>query len=112
MGSLIFHDTVPDINSVVAERVRDSGAVLLGKTNTPEFGLQGITENRLGDACRNPWNTEHTPGGFPSRRSASTDLRWRIQRPPLPSKDVPGCSHFEVGGSCRPSRLRWQQGAV
>ncbi len=63
MGSLIFHDTVPDINSVVAERVRDSGAVLLGKTNTPKFGLQGITENRLGDACRNPWNTERTSGG-------------------------------------------------
>lgn len=63
MGSLIFKDTVPDINSVVAERVRGSGAVLLGKTNTPEFGLQGITENRLGDACRNPWNTERTSGG-------------------------------------------------
>ncbi len=63
MGSLIFRDTVPDINSVVAERVRGSGAVLLGKTNTPEFGLQGITENRLGDACRNPWNAERTSGG-------------------------------------------------
>jgi aspartyl-tRNA(Asn)/glutamyl-tRNA(Gln) amidotransferase subunit A len=63
MGSLIFRDVVPDVNSVVAERVRGSGAVLLGKTNTPEFGLQGITENRLGDACRNPWNIERTSGG-------------------------------------------------
>ena len=63
MGSLIFRDTIPDINSVVAERVRGSGAVLLGKTNTPEFGLQGITENRLGEACRNPWNTERISGG-------------------------------------------------
>lgn len=63
LGSLIFKDTIPEVDSVVAERVRASGAVVLGKTNTPEFGLQGITENRLGDACRNPWNTERTSGG-------------------------------------------------
>ena len=63
MGSLAYRDTVPDIDSVVVERVKASGAVILGKTNTPEFGLQGTTENRLGDPCRNPWNTERTPGG-------------------------------------------------
>lgn len=63
LGSLVFKDTIPEIDSVIAERVRASGAVILGKTNTPEFGLQGITENRLGDACRNPWNTERTSGG-------------------------------------------------
>ena len=63
MGSLAYQDTVPDFDSVVAERVKASGAVLLGKTNTPEFGLQGTTENRLGDPCRNPWNTERTAGG-------------------------------------------------
>ena len=63
MGSLAYHDTVPEVDSVVAERVKLSGAVLLGKTNTPEFGLQGTTENRLGDPCRNPWNTERTAGG-------------------------------------------------
>jgi len=43
--------------------VRRAGAVILGKTNTPEFGLLGTTENRLGDHCRNPWNTERTTGG-------------------------------------------------
>ena len=63
MGSLAFQDTVPEVDSVVAERVKVSGAVLLGKTNTPEFGLQGTTENRLGEPCRNPWNTERTAGG-------------------------------------------------
>lgn len=63
LGSLAFKDTVPDIDSVVVERVRASGAVILGKTNTPEFGLQAITENRLGDSCRNPWNTERISGG-------------------------------------------------
>ena len=63
MGSQAYQDTIPEMDSVVAERVKASGAVLLGKTNTPEFGLQGTTENRLGDPCRNPWNTERTAGG-------------------------------------------------
>ena len=37
--------------------------MILGKTNTPEFGYLGTTENRLGGPCRNPWNTERTTGG-------------------------------------------------
>ena len=62
-GSLAFSDRVPDEDSIVVERVRRAGAIILGKTNTPEFGLLGLTENRLGDHCRNPWNTERTSGG-------------------------------------------------
>ena len=63
MGSLVYKDFVPDQDSATAERVRRSGAIILGKTNTPEFGLSGTTENRLGEACRNPWNAERTSGG-------------------------------------------------
>ena len=63
MGSLAYRNYVPEIDSITSERVRRSGAVILGKTNTPEFGLLGTTENRLGDACRNPWNTNRTSGG-------------------------------------------------
>lgn len=63
LGSLIFQDRVPEADSIVAERVRKAGAVILGKTNTPEFGLLAHTENRLGDHCRNPWNTDRTTGG-------------------------------------------------
>jgi Asp-tRNA(Asn)/Glu-tRNA(Gln) amidotransferase A subunit family amidase len=63
LGSAVFRDRVPDFDSVVVERVRRAGAIILGKTNTPEFGQSGTTENKLGDACRNPWNTECTPGG-------------------------------------------------
>ena len=62
-GSLAFQDRVPDEDSAVVERVRAAGAVFLGKTNTPEFGLLGHTQNLLGDHCRNPWNTERTSGG-------------------------------------------------
>ena len=63
IGSLIFKDYIPQQDSIVVERVRKSGAIILGKTNTPEFGFSGTTENRLGDACRNPWNTDRTSGG-------------------------------------------------
>ncbi len=63
LGSLAFKDTLPDRDTIVVERVGKSGAIILGKTNTPEFGLSGTTENRLGDACRNPWDTTRTAGG-------------------------------------------------
>ena len=62
-GSLVFKDTVPDSDDIVTERIRKSGAIILGKTNTPELGHRGTTENRLGDPCRNPWDTGRTPGG-------------------------------------------------
>ena len=63
MGSYLFRDRTPDVDSVVVERVRQAGAIILGKTNTPEFGQSGTTDNKLADPCRNPWNLERTPGG-------------------------------------------------
>ena len=62
-GSLIYRDRIPTADSTVVERIRAAGAIILGKTNTPEFGLLGHTQNLLGDHCRNPWNTELTTGG-------------------------------------------------
>ena len=62
-GSLVYKDRVPEVDSAVVERVRRSGAIIIGKTNTPEFGLLGHTRNRLGDDCRNPWDTSTTTGG-------------------------------------------------
>ena len=51
LGSLAYKDQVPTADSAVVERVKATGAVILGKTNTPEFGLLGANENRLGDDC-------------------------------------------------------------
>ncbi|HEX78360.1 MAG TPA: amidase [Dehalococcoidia bacterium] len=62
-GSLVYKEFVPDADSVVVERLRQAGAIILGKTNTSEFGLSATTENRLGDDCRNPWNLKCTAGG-------------------------------------------------
>ena len=70
VGSLVFKDRIPDEDAAVVERVRDAGAIMLGKTNVPEFGLVGACENRLGEPGRNPWNTERTPGGSSGGASA------------------------------------------
>ena len=70
-GSLAYKDHIPSADSAVAERVKASGAILLGKTNTPEFGSLGANENRLGDECRNPWNTERTSGASSGGAGAS-----------------------------------------
>jgi amidase len=50
-------------NATVVQRWLDAGLVIFGKTNTPEFGSKGITEPELFGPSRNPWNTDHTPGG-------------------------------------------------
>jgi amidase len=62
-GSLAFADEVADIDDHVVARMRAAGLVILGTTNTPEFGLPCYTENRLGPPTRNPWALERSPGG-------------------------------------------------
>ncbi len=62
-GSKLYENFVPEEDAVVVERLKEAGAVILGKTNLPEFGLIAITENPLFGKTRNPWNLERTPGG-------------------------------------------------
>lgn len=62
-GSLVFKDRIPSKDSAVVERIRAAGAIVLGKTNTPELGFVGTCQNRLGPDGANPWNTNYTPGG-------------------------------------------------
>ena len=62
-GSRAYEDFVPDEDDVVVERLKDADAVILGKTNVPEFGYSGVGHNPVFPATRNPWNTELTPGG-------------------------------------------------
>ena len=62
-GSLLTADWVPDFDAPVTERVYAAGAVLLGKTNTPESGWKGETTNRVAGSSENPWRIGRTPGG-------------------------------------------------
>mgnify|MGYP002623788185 FL=1 len=63
MGSRLFADNVADENNGIVQRALATGVVVLGKTNTPEFGLLPSTESLLLGPTRNPWNLAHSPGG-------------------------------------------------
>jgi len=62
-GSPIFKDHVPERDTVMVERIRGAGAIVLGKTNTPEFGAGSQTFNPVFGATRNPYDLTRTCGG-------------------------------------------------
>lgn len=67
-GVRLTHGCVPDdeiaeSDALCTQRLREAGAIIIGKTNTPEYGHAGTTENRVFGPARNPWNPERTPGG-------------------------------------------------
>jgi len=62
-GSPIYTDYVPDEDALVVRRLRDAGAVILGKTNCPEFAAGANTFNEVFGRTRNPWDTKKSAGG-------------------------------------------------
>ena len=62
-GSKLFEDHVPDHDALVVERLRAAGAIVIGKTNTPEFAFGPNTVNAVFGATRNPWDLGRTAGG-------------------------------------------------
>jgi aspartyl-tRNA(Asn)/glutamyl-tRNA(Gln) amidotransferase subunit A len=62
-GSRLYADFVPVGDELPVARLRSAGAVVIGKTNCPEFALQGYTDNILFGPTRNPWQLSLTPGG-------------------------------------------------
>ena len=62
-GSLIYKDFIPDKDSLLVERLRKAGAIMLGKTNTPEFGAGSQTFNNIFGATKNPYDLSKTCGG-------------------------------------------------
>jgi amidase len=71
-GSAFLKDEVPAEDGELTRRYRASGVVLLGKTNTPEFGITGTTESAHLGPCRSPWNPEHIAGGSSGGSAAAT----------------------------------------
>ncbi|MFX0082051.1 MAG: amidase [Candidatus Hodarchaeota archaeon] len=62
-GSKLYENFIPEQNDVTVQRLIDSGCVMLGKTNTPEFGHIALTNNKLFGETKNPWNIEMNSGG-------------------------------------------------
>ncbi len=71
-GSGMFRDHVPGKDGGIPERLRAAGAVLTGKTATHELGQGMTTNNYFFGTTRNPWNTEHVPGGSSGGAAAAT----------------------------------------
>ncbi len=80
----------PKVSSVLVERYEAAGLQIFGKTNTPEFGIMGITESELRGPCRNPWEPRHTPGGSSGGSGAAVAARI-----------VPAAHGGDGGGSIR-----------
>lgn len=63
-GSALWADAPPaTADSLAVARMRAAGAIVMGKTNTPEFGCKGATDNPVFGPTLNPWSTDHSPGG-------------------------------------------------
>lgn len=71
LGSLVYRDQIADRDAGVVRALRNHGAVLIGKTNTAEFGQSATTENLLGPGCGNPWGADRTAGGSSGGAAAS-----------------------------------------
>ena len=89
-GSPIFSDFVPPSDSLVVERQRRAGAVMVGKTNTPEFGAGSHTFNPVFGPTRNPYALARTPGGSSGGAAAA-----------LAARMLPLCDGSDLGGSLR-----------
>ena len=89
-GCTAFRNNVAGQDSIQVARLKKAGAIVVGKTNVPEFGFTGFTKNRLYGVTRNPWNTERTPGGSSGGAAAA-----------VASGMVPLATGSDAGGSIR-----------
>jgi aspartyl-tRNA(Asn)/glutamyl-tRNA(Gln) amidotransferase subunit A len=89
-GSVPFKNLIPREDSVQVARLRAAGAIVIGKTNTSEFGYTAFTRNLLFGTTHNPWNLERTPGGSSGGSSAA-----------VAGGMVPLATGFDGGGSIR-----------
>ncbi|WP_179402063.1 amidase [Burkholderia guangdongensis] len=89
-GSPIFRDNVPDVDSLVVARMRAAGAIFVGKTNSPEFGLGSHTFNEVYGVTRNPYDLTKTAGGSSGGSAAA-----------LAARLLPVADGSDFGGSLR-----------
>ncbi|WP_257232405.1 amidase [Streptomyces sp. Rer75] len=69
------HGRVAREDSVINQRLKEAGFIVVGQTSAPEFGLLSVSESRLHGVTRNPWRTDVTPGGSSGGASAPGRLR-------------------------------------
>ena len=90
MGTALLKGFVPDHDSELTKRFKKAGLIIIGKTNTPEFGLMPTTEPRLFGPSRNPWDVDKSTGGSSGASAAA-----------VASRIVPMAHANDGGGSIR-----------
>jgi Asp-tRNA(Asn)/Glu-tRNA(Gln) amidotransferase A subunit family amidase len=90
LGSYSYEHWVPDYDAAIVEKLINAGAIMVGKTTTPEFAYSSFTESPLWGITRNPWNPERTPGGSSGGSGAA-----------VASGCVPLAEGTDMGGSVR-----------
>jgi Asp-tRNA(Asn)/Glu-tRNA(Gln) amidotransferase A subunit family amidase len=90
LGSYTHENWVPDRDAAIVEKLAGAGAIMVGKTTTPEFAYSSFTESPLWGITRNPWNPERTPGGSSGGSGAA-----------VASGCVPLAEGTDMGGSVR-----------
>lgn len=90
LGSPIFRTMTPSVDAIVVERMRAAGAVFIGKTNTPEFGLGSHTFNEVYGVTRNPYDLSKSAGGSSGGAAAA-----------LAARMLPVADGSDFGGSLR-----------
>ena len=89
-GSRYLKDFIPDHDTETVTRYKRAGLIVVGKTNTPEFGIQPTTEPELHGATKNPWDVSRTPGGSSGGAAAAVAARM-----------LPAAHGTDGGGSIR-----------
>ena len=90
LGSYVYQHWVPDVSSAIVEKLEQAGAIMIGKTTTPEFAYDGFTHSPLWGDTRNPWNPDRTPGGSSGGSGAA-----------VAAGCVPWAEGCDMGGSVR-----------
>jgi aspartyl-tRNA(Asn)/glutamyl-tRNA(Gln) amidotransferase subunit A len=70
-GAPAYENFIADEDDVAVERMKQAGAIVIGKTNVPEFGYSGVGHNPIFETTRNPWNLAMTPGGSSAGSAAA-----------------------------------------
>ena len=107
-GSTLFSDHVPERSDVMVETLESNGAIVIGKSNTPEFGAGGNTFNDVFGQTRNPWNTALTCGGS----SGGSAVALAVGQCWLATGNDLGCSLRTPAAFCSVVALRPSPGRV
>jgi Asp-tRNA(Asn)/Glu-tRNA(Gln) amidotransferase A subunit family amidase len=90
MGSYAFEDWIPDTSALIVDKLLGAGAIMVGKTTTPEFAYSSFTDSPLWGVTRNPWDPARSPGGSSGGSGAA-----------VASGCVPLAEGTDMGGSVR-----------